>query len=266
MARLRAADAAKRRERADGADFLEALARGISVMTAFNGERRQMTLSDVARATDLPKASVRRALHTLVSLGFIESDGRLFRMTPKVLTLATAYLTSNSISTVVQPLCERISAKVVEACSVAVLDREEVVMIAHASPPRFIAVAPGVGFRLPAYCTSLGRVLLAAMPDGMLDTYLERLDAAPQTEYTVTDKRKLRDAIVTARGHGFSFVDQEAEIGFRSVSVPLKRYDGVVVAALNIGARIERASVETMLGTYLPLLRAEADKLHPQLI
>ena len=266
MARLRAADAEKRRQREDGADFLESLARGLGVMMAFNGERRQMTLSDVARATDLPKATVRRSLHTLLSLGLVESDGALFRLTPKVLTLASAYLASNSVSTVVQPVCERLSAQVREACSAAVLDRDEVVMVAHASPPRFIAVAPGVGFRLPAYCTSLGRILLAALPDAALAAYLDRLDPVAQTGHTVTDKRQLREAILDVRRHGFSFVDQEAEEGFRSVSVPLKRYDGATVAALNLGARIERASVETMLGTYLPLLRTEAEKLSPQLV
>jgi IclR family transcriptional regulator, pca regulon regulatory protein len=266
MARLRAADAEKRQQREDRADFLESLARGLGVMMAFNGERRQMTLSDMARATDLPKATVRRSLHTLLALGFVESDGALFRLTPKVLTLASAYLTSNAISTVVQPVCERLSAQVKEACSVAVLDRDEVVMVAHASPPRFIAVAPGVGFRLPAYCTSLGRVLLAALCDDTLDQFLERLDPVAHTRQTVTDKARLGELILAARRQGFAFVDQEAEDGFRSVSVPLRRYDGVTVAALNIGARIERASVETMLGTYLPLLRAEAETLAPQLM
>jgi IclR family pca regulon transcriptional regulator len=173
---------------------------------------------------------------------------------------------SNSISAVVRPTCERIGAEVQEACSAAVLDGQDIVMVTHASPPRFIAVGPGVGFRLPAFCTSLGRVLLAALPDDALDAYLERLDAPALTEYTVTDKTELRDAIVKARKQGFSFADQEAEIGFRSVSVPLRRYDGATVAALNVGARIERASVETMLGTYLPLLRQAADELRRQLI
>jgi IclR family pca regulon transcriptional regulator len=266
MARLRAADAEKRQQRADGADFLESLARGLGVLLAFNGARRQMTLSEAARATGLPKATVRRSLHTLLALGFVESDGALFRLTPKVLTLASAYLTSNAISTVVQPVCERLSMQVREACSVAVLDRDEVVMVAHASPPRFIAVAPGVGFRLPAYCTSLGRVLLAALPDAAREQYLERLDPVAQTRQTVTAKERLRAAILAARSQGFAFVDQEAEDGFRSVSVPLKRYDGMTVAALNIGARIERATVETMLATYLPLLRAEAETLAPQLV
>ncbi|MGO8919521.1 MAG: IclR family transcriptional regulator C-terminal domain-containing protein [Stellaceae bacterium] len=266
MARLRAEDAARRHARADGADFLEALARGISVVTAFNGERRQMTLSDVARATDLPKASVRRALHTLAALGYVESDGRLFRLAPKVLTLASAYLASNAVSSVVQPLCERLAAEFSEACSAAVLDRDDIVMVAHASPPRFAAVAPGVGFRLPAYCTALGRVLLAALSEAALEAYLERLQPAAQTEHTITDKRRLRQAIAAVRADGFAFADQEAELGFRSVAVPLRRYDGVVIAALNIGTRIERASVETMLGSHLPRLRADAATLQALLV
>lgn len=266
MARLRAADAERRAQREDRADYLEALARGLSVLMAFNGERRQMTLSEAARATDLPKATVRRALHTLAALGFIAGEGALFRLTPRVLTLASAYLASNSVSTVVQPVCERLSAQLREACSAAVLDRDEVVMVAHASPPRFIAVAPGVGFRLPAYCTSLGRVLLAALPDDALAAFLERLDPVAQTPHTLTDKRRLGEVIRSVRSQGFAFVDQEAEEGFRSVAVPLRRYDGTTLAALNIGARIERASAETMLGTYLPLLRAEAETLQAQLV
>jgi IclR family pca regulon transcriptional regulator len=266
MARLRAEDAARRRERAKGGDFLEALARGVSVMTAFNGARRQMTLSDAARATDLPKASVRRALHTLAALGYVESDGRLFRLAPKVLTLASAYLGSNAVSSVVQPLCERLCGEISEACSAAVLDRDDIVMVAHASPPRFAAAAPGVGFRLPAYCTALGRVLLAALSEAALDDYLARLDPAAQTERTLTDKRALRNAIAAARGDGFAFADQEAELGFRSVAVPLRRYDGAVVAALNIGTRIERASVATMLDSHLPRLRAAAAALQALLV
>lgn len=266
MARLRPADAEKRRASDHGPDFSEALARGLNIVAAFNAEHRQMTLSDVARAIDLPKATVRRALHTLVALGFVDSDGRLFRLTPRVLTLATAYLTSNAVSAVVQPACARLCAAVSEASSVAVLDGAAVVMIAHAAPPRFAAVTPGVGFRVPAFCSALGRVLLAAFSDDGLDEYLVGLVPERLTEHTLIDRAALREAIAKVRGHGFSFVDQEAELGFRSVAVPLRRYDGTIVAALNIGARIERASVETMLGTYLPLLRRTAEELRGQLI
>jgi IclR family pca regulon transcriptional regulator len=266
MSRLQAADAERRQESDLGPDFLEALARGLRILSAFSAERRQMTLSDMAKAVALPRATVRRALYTLTHLGYVETDGRLFRLTPRVLRLATVYLTSNAASTVLQPCCERISAAVQEACSAAVLDGDEVVMIAHASPPRFIDIGPGVGFRLPAFCTSLGRVLLAALPDDALDPFLERLAPIGITPHTVTDKDRLRQEILTVRRQGFAFADQEAELGFRSIAVPVRRYDGVTVAALNLGARVERGSAETMREAFLPRLLAVAGELGEQLI
>lgn len=266
MARLRTEDAAKRAERDLGPDFLEALARGLKVLTAFSAERRQMTLADMARAVDLPRATVRRSLYTLSRLGYIETDGRLFRLAPKVLEIATVYLRTNGASSVLQPCCERIAAEVQDACSAAVLDGEEVVMIAHAAPVRLIAVGAGIGFRLPAFCTSLGRVLLAALPDNALDRFLDRLEPAKITTQTITDRAALRAAILEVRRAGFAFVDQEAELGFRSVAVPVRRHDGVTVAALNIGTRIERASPETMTGSFLALLRAAAASAQPLLV
>ena len=266
MPKLQAADAERRQESDLGPDFLEALARGLKVLSAFSAERRQVTLSDMAKAVDLPRATVRRALYTLTRLGYVESDGRLFKLTPRVLRLATVYLSSNAASTVLQPCCERISAAAQEACSAAVLDGEEVVMIAHASPPRFIDIGPGVGFRLPAFCTSLGRVLLAALPDASLDQSLERLDPNQVTPCTLTDKDRLRQAILAVRRQGFAFADQEAELGFRSIAVPVKRYDGVIVAALNLGARIERASPALMRDIFLPRLLKEASELAEQLV
>jgi IclR family pca regulon transcriptional regulator len=266
MARLRAADAEKRRGSDYGPDFLEALARGIAVITAFDAERRQMTLSDVARVVDLPRATVRRALHTLSCLGYLETDGRLFKLTPKILTLAAAYLTADAVSTVLQPTCERLAKRVGESCTAAVLDGPDAVMIARAAPTRLVPVGIGLGYRVPAFCSALGRVLWAALDDTALDAALARLDPTALTPRTITDKRALRAIIVKVREQGFAFGDEEAELGFRSVAVPVRRYDGVIVAAMNIGARVERASPETMLGTHLPLLRDTAAALAPQLI
>jgi IclR family pca regulon transcriptional regulator len=266
MARLRDADAQRRLGSNYGQDFLEALARGLSVVLAFDAQRRQMTLSDVARAVDLPRATVRRALLTLANLGYVETDGRLFRLTPKILKLAAAYLTSNGVSTILQPACERLCSDTNETCSAAVLDGEEVVMIAHASPRRFIGVGPGVGFRLPAFCTSLGRVLLAALANDRLDSFLARLLPVAQTPHTVTDKRKLKAMILKVREKGFAYADQEAEIGFRSIAVPVKRYDGITVAAINLGVQVERASTAKMRDEFFPRLRAEAEELKYQLI
>jgi IclR family pca regulon transcriptional regulator len=202
MARLRQADADKRQENDFGPDFSEALARGLTVITAFDAERRQMTLSDVAKAIDLPRATTRRALFTLTRLGYVETDGKLFRLSPRILRLAAAYLTSNAVSTILQPACERLCKQFAEACSAAVLDGQDVVMIAHASPPRFIAVGPGVGFRLPAFCTSLGRVLLGAQDDAAVDRFLDDLQPEAPTPRSLTRRDDLRTAIVASRKAG----------------------------------------------------------------
>jgi IclR family pca regulon transcriptional regulator len=266
MPRLNRSDAERRLVEESGRDFLEALARGLRVIEAFNRERRQLTLSDVARAVGLPRASVRRTLATLVRLGYAESDDRLFRLTPRILSLAGAYLSSNAISGILQPAVERLSEEVNEACSAAVRDGDDVIMIAHATPKRVIDVSAQIGFRLPAFASSLGRVLLAALDDAALDEALARVPPHKLTPMTTVDKRALRKAIVKARADGFSYVDQEAEVGFRSISVPLRRLDGKVVASLNIGAQSERCQARTMQGVFLPKLREAAETLRHQLV
>ncbi len=260
------ADARKRAQSEGGPDFSEALARGIAVIGIFSAERRQMTLSDLARSIGLPRATARRALHTLTHLGYVEMEGRLFRLTPKVLELAAAYLTSNPISSLLQPVCERLCAEVDAACSVAVLEGEDVVMIARASPLRPVSVGLGVGFRVPAFCSALGRVLLAGLRDADLDTFLARLKPRAATAGTMLDKGALRAAILLVREQGFALVDQEAEVGFRSLAVPLRRYDGSLVAAMNLGAQVERTSPAVMLERFLPRLQAEAAVLQARLI
>ncbi|HZD91080.1 MAG TPA: IclR family transcriptional regulator C-terminal domain-containing protein [Pseudolabrys sp.] len=266
MPRLKRSEAEQALAGAAGPDFLEALARGLRVLEAFGRERRWLTLSDVARLVDLPRASVRRTLYTLVKLGYAETDDRLFRLTPRILTLAGAYLASNAVSDIVQPALEGLSDDVNEACSAAVLDGDEVTMIAHASPARLLHVSAQIGYRLPALSSSLGRVLLAAMDDLTLDRFLGRVDVIRHTPATVVDKPELRRAILAARADGFSLVDQEAEAGFRSISVPLKRRDGRIIAALNIGTHSERGPRDTMVNVFLPRLRALADDLQPQII
>jgi IclR family pca regulon transcriptional regulator len=266
MARLGPKDAARRSAAGRGEDFLEALARGLRVITAFDAEHRQLTLSDVARALDLPRATARRALHTLNELGYCETDGKLFRLTPRILGLAAAYLTSNAVSIVLQPTCERLADLAGESSTAAVLDGADAVMIARALPARQLPVGIGIGYRLPAFCSALGRVLLAARDDPALDRFLAELRTAPQTGHTLLDKGALRAAILAVRAQGFALVDQEAEAGFRSIAVPVRRYDGRVVCALNIGARVERAPLATMLERHLPLLRETAAALATQLV
>ncbi len=266
MPRLGAEHAERREAEGRGGDFLEALARGLAVLQAFGPERRQMTLAEAARAVDLPRATVRRALHTLVVLGHVETDGRLFRLTPRVLRLAAAYLGANGISALLQPRCEKISAEVGGACSAAVLDGADVVFIAYGRPARLLNVTTMVGLRLPAFCTALGRVLLAGLPEDELETFLARLRPVAVTPQTELDVARIRTRITEAREAGYSFVDQEAEIGFRSLAVPLRRHDGRVVAALNIGMHTEQGTVEGFRAAVLPLLLREAAEIGPQLL
>ncbi len=266
MPRLKRSAAEQALDSAAGPDFLEALARGLRVIEAFGRDRSWLTLSDVARLVDLPRASVRRTLYTLVKLGYAEVDDHLFRLTPRILTLAGAYLTSNPVSDIVQPALEALCRDVNEACSAAVRDGDEVTMIAHASPSRMLPVSAQIGLRLPALSSSLGRILLAAMDEQELDRFLGRAAPAKLTPSTVVDKAKLRRAIVKARSDGFSLVDQEAEAGFRSISVPLRRRDGRVIAALNIGVHSERGPLDTMHKVFLPKLQALAEDLQRQMI
>jgi IclR family pca regulon transcriptional regulator len=164
MSRLRPQDAETRAQRANSADFSEALARGLGVIGAFNDQRRQMTLSDIARAVDLPRATVRRALATLVALGYLETEGRLFRLTPRILKLAIAYLSSDPVPSVLQPVCENICRQVGASCSVAVLDGDEAVMIARAVPARPASVGLGVGYRCSAARSAACWRALCPMP------------------------------------------------------------------------------------------------------
>lgn len=264
MPRLRPSDAA-RRAREAAPEISEALARGLAVITAFDAARPRLSLSEVAAKIDLPRATARRALLTLVHLGYAESDGKRFALTPQVLRLASAYLAAGGAA-VLQRACERLSGELGEACSAAARDGADVVMIAHAAPPRFLGAGAGVGFRLPAFATALGRVLLAGLDDAALDAFLAALAPVALTARTVTDRAALRRLVLKTRAQGWAFADQEAEAGFRSIAVPVRRYDGAVAAALNIGVRIEAATQEQMRKVFLPRLLATAKELDGQMV
>ena len=266
MPRLKRSDAEQRVADTAGPEFLEALARGLRVIEAFGHDRRDLTLADAARLVDLPRASVRRTLSTLVQLGYAQSDGRRFRLTPRILSLASRYLLSDPLTDILRPALEHLSETVNEACSCAVRDGDKVVMIAHASPNRLIALSAQIGLRLPAVSSSLGRVLLAALDDRALDAFLARIKPEKLTSATIIDKAKLRAAVARTRADGYALADQEVETGFRSIAVPLRRTDGTVVAALNIGVHSERGSPDMMRTVFLPKLRATADALQRQLI
>ncbi len=246
--------------------FLEGVARGLRVIDAFSRASRALTLSEAAKLAELPRATTRRVLYTLEKLGFVASDGKLFWLTPRVLTLASAFLSSNQITTIIQPVLDKIAIETQEVCSAAILDGNDVVFIGRATPARVFSTGLELGYRLPAHCTSVGRVLLGGLTDEELSKTIGRLDLHAATPQTVTDKSVLKALIVAARTQGYALVDQEAEPGFRSISVPIRRSDGTVVAAMNIGAHVDRISVGQMIDVYRRLLLAGAEEIQPLLI
>ncbi len=260
MPRLREADA-ERRLANGGPNYVEALARGLSVINAFGQERRQLSLSAVARATSLPKASVRRMLHTLITLQLADTDGRVFRLTPRVLGLAGDYLGSNKISTVVQPVCERISGLTGRSTWVGVLDGHEVVTIAHALPRYPMDLAPGIGMRHPAFCTAAGRAILSTFDDAALDQWLDELKPQSFTKFTPTSRKAIRSCITDARSKGYGETHQDMKAGDCALAVPLKRYDGRVVGALQVTGTLDDHPLK-----HLELLHTAASDLRHQLI
>src|SRR5260370_34192479 len=266
MARLRDKDAKQGAASGYGPDFLEAFARGLRVIGAFGRDRKQLTLSDVARATDLPKPSVRRALYTLTCLGLAESDGRSFRLTPKIMELASSYLGSNMVSTIVPPACERIGDRTEQSCFAAVLDGYDIVMIAHSLHGRPDVLAPTIGLHRPAFNPAAGRAILSQLPDQALDAWLDKLEPKVMTRFTLTDKKALREEIVHVRGQGYAVTAQELRRGYHAVAVPLKRYDGATIAAVCVAVWLEDSSVGTSAEKYLAALREETEALQAQLL
>jgi IclR family pca regulon transcriptional regulator len=249
-----------------GAEFIESLDRGLRVLQSFSIERRPMTLSDIARAASLPRATVRRILMTLQRSGFVTGDERLFSLTPRILLLASAYLSSNQISSVLQPLMDDVAAKAKEVCSVAVLNDDEVVFIARSSPARVFSTGLDIGYRLPAFCTSVGRVLLSRLSNEELANKINGMTLTAQTPSTLLDKASLIATIMTDGTKGYSLVDREAEEGFRSISVPIRRYDGAIVAAANIGAHVDRITTGEMIDRFLPLLKDLSTAAKPLMV
>ena len=232
---------------------LQSLERGLAVIQVFSRERPALTLSEVARLTGITRATARRILLTLEDLGHMRSDGRLFSLTPRVLTLGWAYLSSLNLWETAQPLMEELTKQTNESCSAATLDLPDVVYVARVPTHRIMTIALGVGTRLPAHCTSMGRVLLGALPDAELDDFLENARLEAYTDRTITEPERLRRTIQGVRDQGWALVDQELEIGLRSIAAPL-RVDGRTIAAINVSAAAPRVPLEQLRGRFLPEL------------
>jgi IclR family transcriptional regulator, pca regulon regulatory protein len=243
-------------------NFMTSLARGLAVIQAFSQRRHHLTISQVSTTTGLSRAAVRRCLYTLAKLGFAGSDdNRHFFLRPRILALGHSYISSMPLATAAQPVLEHISHLLHESCSIATLDGVDIVYIARANVTRIMSIDLGVGSRLPAFCTSMGRAILANLPPEELETVLTRVEFKRYTERTITNPAKLTQALRQIRRDGYSIIDQELEHGLRSMAVPIQNPSGKVVAALNIGAHAQRVSIQEMQTKFLPHLRAAAQEL-----
>jgi IclR family pca regulon transcriptional regulator len=240
-------------EQSHDGDFVQSLERGLSVIRAFDAEHPKLTLSEVATSTGLSRAAARRFLRTLVQLGYMRSDGSRFSLRPKILELGYAYLSSLTLPEVAMPHMEGLVAQVNESCSISVLDDTDVVYVARVPTRRIMSITLAVGTRLPAFVTSMGRVLLAGLPEDELEERLARIELTRLTSRTVTDKDTLREILATVRRQGYAATDQELEEGLRSLAVPLRGASGAVTAALNVSVHASRASMAAMRRDFLPL-------------
>jgi IclR family transcriptional regulator, pca regulon regulatory protein len=248
-----------------GDHFVQSLERGLAVIRAFGEDRPELTLSEVAQHTGLTRAAARRFLLTLADLGYVHADGRRFSLSPRVLELGYAYLSSLSLPEIAEPHLEQLAAEVRESSSVSVLDGDDIVYVARVPTSRIMRVAINVGTRFPAHATSMGRVQLAALAESELDAYLARADLRALTANTVTDPARLRAELDRIRAQGWALVDQELEEGLRSVAAPIRDRAGRVVAAVNVSAHASRASRETVRRVLLPPLLATAGRIEADL-
>lgn len=246
-------------------DFVQSLERGLAVIRAFSREAPALTLSEIADRTGLTRAAARRFLITLRDLDYVESDGRLFSLRPRVLELGYSYLSSLPVWEIARPHLEQLAEKVRETTSASVLDGTDIVFVARVETKRIMSMTLGVGSRLPAWATAMGRVLLADLTPAQLDEYFDKVPLVALSERTVTGREELRKIIEEARAQGWTLVDQEVEEGVRSLAVPIRSADGRAEAALTVCSHAFRVSVERILDEFLPLVLETSSRITQEL-
>ena len=242
-------------------DTMGGLAKGLAVIETFGADRPRQSIADVAAASGLDRATARRCLLTLVQQGYAEHDGKFFTLTPRVLRLGTACLATMPLPQMVQPWLDRVSQRLGESSSLSILDGQDIVYVARSAQRKVMSISLMPGSRLPAFCTSMGRVLLAALPQADL---VQRLSAQPltaRTPMTITDLPTLFARIAAVRAQGFAVIDQEVEIGLRSIAVPIADARGRVVAAMNLGLPVMNEAADMLVPRYLPTLKAVQSEL-----
>lgn len=242
-------------------DYVTSLARGLEVIRAFNRSKSSMTLSEVAERTAMTRAAVRRFLLTLVREGYASTDGKYFQLRPKVLELGFSLLASMDITEIMQPVVDELAQRLQESVFVAVLDDDHVRYVARATSQRVVSIGINIGSRAPAHAVSTGRVLLAGLPEEKLNAYLDGVTIEKITPHTVTSKVQLASLIEETRRQGWSIVDQELEVGLRSISAPIRNRSGETVAALNVCCPSVRLTTKEMQAQILPELLDAASRI-----
>ncbi len=248
-------------EQASRTDLVGSLERGLGVLEILAAHPAGLTMSEVADRAGLTRAGARRFLLTLVAAGYARQDGRIFRLSPRLITLGRTWLSGASLWTYAEPFMREVSQALNESCSAAVLADEDVVYVARIAGARIVGVALHVGTRLPAFCTSMGRVILSGLSDTDLDAFLARARITAKTDRTVTDPAELARLIAKARADGYAIVDQELEIGLRSIAVPIRDRTGAIVAAINVSTQSARMPLSEMVREFLPLLKTAANSI-----
>lgn len=246
-------------------DIINGLVKGLAVIECFDEQHASQSITDVANRTGLERATARRCLLTLTHLGYASYDGKFFRLTPRVLNLGHSYLATTPLPGLIQPFLEELSAQINESSSAAILDGTEILYIARASHRRVMSINLGAGARLPAYCTSMGRILLAAETPAAARAILDRSDPIAYTAKTKADLSALQTELAVVAAQGFAVIDEELELGLCSIAVPLYNAEGRTVAALNVGAHSARASTSHMIANFLPLMRKIQADVRPLL-
>ncbi|WP_320194555.1 IclR family transcriptional regulator [Agrobacterium rosae] len=247
-------------------DLMGGLAKGLKVIEAFSAEHPRLSISQAADIAGLDRATTRRCLLTLAELGYAAYDGKFFTVTPKVLRLGTGCLATMPLPRIVQPLLDQLSERIGQSTSVSILDEAEIVYVARAAQRRVMSIALMPGSRLPAYCTSMGRVLLASLAEPDCQRILDISHLEARTPRTLTDRQALMAELDRIRGRGYSLIDQEVEVGLRSIAVPIFNMRGQTVAALNVGLPATAASMDDLVEQYLPPLLVVQAELRGMLV
>ena len=255
-------------------DIMSGLAKGLATIETFTADSPRQSIAQVAAASGLDRATARRCLLTLAHLGFADYDGKFFTLTPRIMRLGTACLATMPLPQIVQPLLDRLSDELGQSTSVSILDGDEIIYIARAAQRKVMSISLTPGSRLPAYCTSMGRVMLSALPHDQIDSMVladstgltDSTDLAARTPNTITDAAALLTELAQVRDQGYAVIDQEVELGLISIAVPIYDARGRVVAALNIGLSSHHADAGQLAALYLDKLTAIQSELRKMLL